>query len=71
MIVAACAYFIWQERNNRMFANHARPPDTLVKLIVEAVRYRLMGLKLVRKVDVARVLGGWGIEACRNFDDAG
>nr|XP_043625576.1 uncharacterized protein LOC122597001 [Erigeron canadensis] len=33
LLVAATAYFIWQERNNRLFSNHARPLDQLFDLI--------------------------------------
>nr|XP_043629972.1 uncharacterized protein LOC122601272 [Erigeron canadensis] len=56
LVVAATAYFIWQERNNRMFANHARPPDILDNLIKDTVRSRLWRLKFKKTARVVSIL---------------
>ncbi|KAM0056464.1 hypothetical protein Hdeb2414_s0006g00218631 [Helianthus debilis subsp. tardiflorus] len=45
LIVAAAAYFIWQERNARLFRNQTRPPDVIIDTILQTVRYKLMGVK--------------------------
>ena len=61
LLVAATAYYIWQERNTRMFANHARPPDVLCNIIKETVRAKLWRLKFKRTARVLSVLGAWQV----------
>ncbi|XP_022024384.1 uncharacterized protein LOC110924697 [Helianthus annuus] len=61
IVVAASAYFIWQERNARLFKNQTRPPEKLYDLIIETVRYKIMGVKWKRNERVRRLLGEWGI----------
>nr|XP_043625571.1 uncharacterized protein LOC122596997 [Erigeron canadensis] len=56
LVVAASAYYIWQERNNRIFKNHARPPDILAKLIQDTVRSRLWKLRFKKTARVVRTL---------------
>ncbi|XP_022008470.1 uncharacterized protein LOC110907832 [Helianthus annuus] len=46
LAVAASVYFIWQERNGRLFRDTNRAPNVLFELIIKEVRLRLMGLKL-------------------------
>ncbi|XP_022003164.1 uncharacterized protein LOC110900587 [Helianthus annuus] len=62
LVVAASAYFIWQERNSRLFKNQLRPPETLSEIVLQQVRYKLMGAKLKNCVNVRRLLEEWGIE---------
>ncbi|XP_022040716.1 uncharacterized protein LOC110943275 [Helianthus annuus] len=61
LLVAALAYTIWQERNNRLFRNHARPPDTLCKVVLESVRYKLMGLRFKNTAGVRELLEKWDV----------
>ncbi|XP_021996985.1 uncharacterized protein LOC110894117 [Helianthus annuus] len=61
LLVAASAYLIWQERNARMFKNQLRPPETISALIIQQVRYKLMGAKLKDCANVRRLLGEWEI----------
>nr|XP_043619792.1 uncharacterized protein LOC122591596 [Erigeron canadensis] len=61
LVVAATAYFIWQERNKRMFSNHARPPDILSNLIKDTVRSRLWRLKFKKTARVVTTLDTWKI----------
>ncbi|XP_022003148.1 uncharacterized protein LOC110900572 [Helianthus annuus] len=69
LLVAASAYFIWQERNARLFKNQMRPPEAVRDLITQQVRYKLMGAKLKDCVNVRRVLGEWDIkDADMRFD---
>ena len=44
----AVVYFIWQERNFRIFEKSSRSDDCLFSIIVENVRLRLMGLKILK-----------------------
>ncbi|KAJ0833348.1 putative RNA-directed DNA polymerase [Helianthus annuus] len=61
LIVAASMYVIWQERNNRLFKNHARPPDIISKAVIERVRYKLMGLRFKNTIRVRELLEKWEI----------
>ncbi|XP_022030437.1 uncharacterized protein LOC110931348 [Helianthus annuus] len=69
--VAASAYFIWQERNARLFKNQLRPPEILSELIIQQVRYKLMGARLKNCDNVRRLLREWEIEGTELHDDGG
>jgi hypothetical protein len=69
--VAAMAYYIWQERNKRIFCNHARPPEVLTDLILGTVRYKLMSLKFKPSARVKSLLLQWDIHGEDVFDDGG
>ncbi|XP_021996310.1 uncharacterized protein LOC110893512 [Helianthus annuus] len=56
ILVAAAVYFIWQERNARTFMNQLRPPEKLSEIILNTVRYKLMGAKLRDTSNVRRLL---------------
>nr|XP_043629990.1 uncharacterized protein LOC122601291 [Erigeron canadensis] len=43
--VAATAYYIWQERNQRTFANKVRTAAQLQDIIVQTIRYRMVSLR--------------------------
>nr|XP_043615900.1 uncharacterized protein LOC122587799 [Erigeron canadensis] len=59
LVLAAAVYYIWQERNKRMFGNHTRPPDTLKDIIVENVRLRLASVKFKESSKTKRMLEVW------------
>ncbi|KAK9058081.1 hypothetical protein SSX86_022921 [Deinandra increscens subsp. villosa] len=61
LVVHAAAYFIWQERNNRIFQNHARPQDSLASIIRDTVRNRLMGIKIKKTGKACCILQDWNI----------
>lgn len=63
LIVVASVYFIWQERNNRSFSNHARPPDKIVDTIFATVQYRILGLKVKTTARVLQLLDAWHIKS--------
>ncbi|PWA44536.1 RNA-directed DNA polymerase, eukaryota, Reverse transcriptase zinc-binding domain protein [Artemisia annua] len=54
LVWGASVYFIWQERNMRLFDGHSRTEDQLFKVITEAVKFRIMGLKLKFTPDVLK-----------------
>ncbi|XP_021975493.1 uncharacterized protein LOC110870620 [Helianthus annuus] len=62
LVVAATAYCIWQERNSRLFKNQLRPPETISEIVLQQVRYKLMGAKLKNCVNVRKLLEDWGID---------
>lgn len=61
LLVAAVAYFIWQERNNRMFRNQNRPPDVLCKEIIHTIRLKLMGMTYKKTDRVSSILERWKV----------
>ncbi|XP_021991397.1 uncharacterized protein LOC110888166 [Helianthus annuus] len=71
LLVAASAYLIWQERNARLFKNQLRPPEAISELIIQQVRYKLMGAKLKKCDNVRRLLGAWEIYGTELHDGSG
>ncbi|XP_021996269.1 uncharacterized protein LOC110893470 [Helianthus annuus] len=69
LLVAATTYFIWQERNARLFKNQLRPPEAISELITQQVRYKLMGAKLKDCANVRRLLGDWEIKSAEIKED--
>ncbi|GJW90740.1 putative RNA-directed DNA polymerase [Tanacetum coccineum] len=45
LIFAAASYYIWMERNNRLFKNSTRPPEEICELIIVTVRLKLLTFK--------------------------
>ena len=43
--LAASVYFVWQERNLRIFKNEERDSSVLIKIIYDEIRAKLMSLK--------------------------
>ncbi|XP_022042320.1 uncharacterized protein LOC110944986 [Helianthus annuus] len=71
LLVAAAAYSIWQERNARLFKNQLRSPETVSDVIMNTVRYKLMGAKLKNTVRVRNLLREWEIRTKDRDDDGG
>ncbi|XP_022019069.1 uncharacterized protein LOC110919099 [Helianthus annuus] len=71
LLVAACAYVIWQERNFRIFKNRMRPPETVSENIISLVRYKLMGARLKTTENVRRLWREWEIHGNDIVDDGG
>nr|XP_043639256.1 uncharacterized protein LOC122610327 [Erigeron canadensis] len=61
LLVAATAYFIWQERNNRLFSPVRRPATQLRDIIVSTVRLKLVTMKFRRKTSGMSILEDWKI----------
>ena len=58
---SATVYFIWQERNLRQFAHNERIVEALYNVIVDNVRFKLLGLNLKCTPDVIKVAKVWNI----------
>ncbi|KAM0043987.1 putative RNA-directed DNA polymerase [Helianthus debilis subsp. tardiflorus] len=68
LVVAAIAYFVWQERNTRFFNNQLRPPEVLEDVIVETVRLKLHSFKYKVNEQVSRLLKTWKISLLNESD---
>ncbi|GJT97580.1 hypothetical protein Tco_1093098 [Tanacetum coccineum] len=61
LIVAATVYYLWQERNFRMFRNERRTADEVYKIIVNNVKDKLMSLRMKKSKAVLTVAANWGL----------
>ncbi|GJZ37317.1 RNA-directed DNA polymerase, eukaryota, reverse transcriptase zinc-binding domain protein [Tanacetum coccineum] len=61
LVFGAAVYFIWQERNFRLFRSVERPADKVFDIIVDTVRLRLLGLKIKRSHEVEKAAAIWKI----------
>ncbi|XP_071687187.1 uncharacterized protein [Rutidosis leptorrhynchoides] len=60
-VVAACVYFIWQERNFRMFRNEERKEDVICSVIVNFVQCKLMSIKVKKSSAVMKAASLWNM----------
>ncbi|KAJ0770489.1 putative RNA-directed DNA polymerase [Helianthus annuus] len=66
LLIAASAYYIWQERNNRMFKNLKRSEAQVVEVIKNTVRMRIMGFRFRLESTKKRIFKLWKIEENEN-----
>ena len=59
LVLEAVVYFIWQDRNSRLFGGYGRNEEDLLNVIMESVRFRIMGLSLKVTPDVVRASEIW------------
>ncbi|XP_022039954.1 uncharacterized protein LOC110942484 [Helianthus annuus] len=71
LVVAAATYFIWQERNNRLFNRIHGSVSQVAEKIKHIVQLRLMDFKLQKHVDYNRVVTRWQIPARALNEDPG
>ncbi|PWA70619.1 reverse transcriptase zinc-binding domain-containing protein [Artemisia annua] len=59
LVFGAAVYYIWQERNIRIFQHDYRTEETVFKIIVDTIRYKLMGLNIKNSREVLKVAEIW------------
>ena len=59
LVVAACAYFIWQERNWRLFKKNKRPVKQIIDCIKNSIRLKLLSCKFKKSNDGVLVSRLW------------
>ncbi|KAJ0453055.1 putative RNA-directed DNA polymerase [Helianthus annuus] len=67
ILIAATTYYVWQERNSRLFSSVQRTPDMLSHVIISTVRLKIMGFKLGSDRKHRKVLDTWQI-SMKNLD---
>ncbi|GJW90582.1 reverse transcriptase zinc-binding domain-containing protein [Tanacetum coccineum] len=60
--LAAAVYFIWQERNWRIFKQEDRSVEQILKIITDNIRLRLMSLKVKQTSTVIKVAEAWNLK---------
>lgn len=61
IVFATNVYFLWQERNLRLFQNCKRDWDTIWKAIQDNVKLKLSSLKVLKTAKFREVFDIWGI----------
>ncbi|GKE89681.1 hypothetical protein Tco_1567156, partial [Tanacetum coccineum] len=56
VVVAATSYYIWLERNRRLFKKKTPSPDQIVKVILSMVRLKLVTFKFKKMSTRSRLL---------------
>ena len=65
LILAASSYFIWMERNNRLFKKVRRSSDELCDIIMVTVRLKLLTYMFKNTAMVNHLLSQWKMS--KNF----
>nr|GEW44821.1 ribonuclease H-like domain-containing protein [Tanacetum cinerariifolium] len=70
LVFGVAIYYIWQERNFRLFRKNERSTDVVFKLIVDTVRLKLMVLKTKysTKVEKAAVISNLSLKGIKKVD---
>ncbi|GJX96732.1 reverse transcriptase zinc-binding domain-containing protein [Tanacetum coccineum] len=61
MAFATTIYFVWNERNKRIFTQEQRNCQDLLNGIVESIKMQLMSLKVKKSLDVEEISKEWNI----------
>ncbi|XP_022037864.1 uncharacterized protein LOC110940588 [Helianthus annuus] len=61
MVVSAAGYFVWQERNLRLFTSKKRSAKRLVDIVLATVRMKLHTMRFKRTSQVERILQDWSL----------
>ena len=65
LVLGATVYFVWQERNSRMFKDTERSVDTLVKQIKDSIKWRMMSFIVKESNAVKEVEDKWNVKLKR------
>ena len=61
LLFAAASYYVWSERNNRLFKNTRRTHEELCDLIIIMIRLKLVSFKFKNKPRVTDLLKKWNM----------
>ena len=62
LVLGATVYYVWQERNLRIFMNCERTVDVLVQTIMENIKWRIMSFIVKETVNVKEVEAKWKVQ---------
>ncbi|XP_076949068.1 uncharacterized protein LOC143621587 [Bidens hawaiensis] len=65
LMLAAIVYFIWQERNLRLFEGRSRNDNDLCNIIKETVRLKLLGMTIKETTSSIKLSKDWGFEVVK------
>ncbi|XP_021985777.1 uncharacterized protein LOC110881963 [Helianthus annuus] len=61
LVVAAASYFVWQERNNRLFTRSQRTALVVAQEAIMNVRMRILNFKFKRRFENGSLMEKWKI----------
>ncbi|XP_021996306.1 uncharacterized protein LOC110893508 [Helianthus annuus] len=61
LVVSAAAYFVWQERNQRLFSSRKRSATKLIEVILATVRMKLQSMRFKRTNQIHGILQEWSL----------
>lgn len=62
IVLSTCVYFIWRERNARLFTTEKKNTNGMIKDIEDSVKLKLMNIKVKNYVQVRAMAEEWGIQ---------
>ncbi|GJR96166.1 RNA-directed DNA polymerase, eukaryota, reverse transcriptase zinc-binding domain protein [Tanacetum coccineum] len=65
LVCSVAVYYIWQERNNRLFKKEKRDKKTIFNIVIKTIRMKLMGIKVKDSRTVKEVEEKWNIKMQR------
>ncbi|GKE28810.1 RNA-directed DNA polymerase, eukaryota, reverse transcriptase zinc-binding domain protein [Tanacetum coccineum] len=68
LVCGATVYYIWQKRNNRLFKNEKRDSNTILNIVKEIVKMKLIGIKVKESRTVKEVEERWNAKMQRVHD---
>ncbi|KAK1424624.1 hypothetical protein QVD17_19957 [Tagetes erecta] len=69
LVIGAASYYVWQERNARLFQNEVRSANQLSKVIIKTVHFRLQTIRFKGTRGNKQVLDRWNIKADMQMED--
>ena len=61
LVLAASVYYVWQERNSRLFNQKKRSKEQVVDLILATVRLKLLSFCFKKSSRVDKVMTEWDL----------
>lgn len=65
LVIGAAVYFVWHERNNRLFQKVERTNEDLIQIITETIKMRMMSFIVRDSNEVAEAEGKWNVKLKR------
>nr|XP_043625498.1 uncharacterized protein LOC122596919 [Erigeron canadensis] len=62
LILAAAIYYIWQERNHRIFQDKERNEEAISNIIKESVRIQLISIRVRKTKNVIKISDQWKLK---------
>ncbi|PWA69495.1 reverse transcriptase zinc-binding domain-containing protein [Artemisia annua] len=66
LVFGVAVYYIWQERNIRLFQQNFRSEESVFKITIDTIRHKLLSLKINRSVESEKAAAIWKIPLRRH-----
>lgn len=66
LVLGATVYFIWQERNTRLFKSNERTEEVLIQNIMDSIKWRIMSFVVKENENVKTVEKKWNVQLRRS-----